>query len=135
MPQNIIPRFEIIIAEQSFQILKEGTAPSEGLADGPLLFIDQIQNGVVQKDQQVQRKQERGEMLIAMSEVVFNMIALGLENIIILVFDLPACAPIAHNGFDGRIADSKIGIEGILVETLARIFPSGNYFAPVDFQG
>jgi hypothetical protein len=47
-------------------------------------------------------------MLLSMPEVMLNMIAFGLEYIVVLVFDLPACPPISHDRFDGGIGNFKI---------------------------
>src|SRR4051812_14407116 len=53
--------------------------------------------------QQVQRCQDAGETLLPMSEVVFQVIALGLENVERLILDLPAGGP-AGGQFDDIVA-------------------------------
>ena len=73
-------------------------------------------------------------MLVSMSEIVFKMIALGLQYIVVLVFNSPACAPVSHNGFDGCFGDFKIGGESVLVDQFASIFAGEGQFAPVDLQ-
>ena len=70
-------------------------------------------------------------MLAAVTEIVFQMVAFGLEHIVILVFDLPASAPIPHNGFDIRLFYPEIRTEGILIELFARVFACDGQFTPV----
>jgi len=54
-----------------------------------------------------------------MSEIVFQVITLGLEHIVVLVFDFPAGPSIPCDGDHGGVADLKVGDEGILVELFA----------------
>jgi hypothetical protein len=39
-----------------------------------------------QQGQEVEGNEERGEMLLAMSKIMFEVVALGFEGIVILVF-------------------------------------------------
>ena len=59
------------------------------------------------------------------------MIAFGLEDIVVFVFDLPTGASVTGNGFDSRFQDRKISAEGVLVELLASVFTSDRQFAPI----
>jgi hypothetical protein len=52
--ENVIPGVEKEITQQGFQILEEGSASSQSLADGTVLFIHQIQDGMQQEGQQVE---------------------------------------------------------------------------------
>ena len=52
--ENVIPCVEKEITQQGFQILEEGSASSQSLADGTVLFIHQIQDGMQQEGQQVE---------------------------------------------------------------------------------
>ena len=70
-------------------------------------------------------------MLTAVAEIVFQVVAFRLEDIVILVFDLPTGTPIPHNGFDSRFFHPKIRAERIFVKLFARVFTRGGQFAPV----
>ena len=69
-----------------------------------------------------------------MSEVMFNVIALGLQYIVVLVFNFPACAPISQNGFDSCPSDFKISGESVFVDQFTGIFTDNSQFALVDLQ-
>lgn len=53
---------------------------------------------------------------MTVTEIVFNVISLGLEYIVVLVFDLPTGASILDNGFDSCVSNFKIGDESVLVK-------------------
>jgi len=63
-------------------MLKESAASSQSLADGLVLLIHQFQDRVHQEGQQVERKEQGRQVLLAMSEVVLDMIALGLRTLL-----------------------------------------------------
>jgi len=50
--ENILPGVEKEITQQGFQILEKGSASSQSMADGAVLFIHQIQDGMQQEGQQ-----------------------------------------------------------------------------------
>ena len=54
-------------------------------------------------------------MLLAMSEIVFQVVPLGLESSIILVFDVPPGSPSLNNFGHGVIGDGVAGHEGIVI--------------------
>ena len=70
-----------------------------------------------------------------MAKVVFQVIAFGLEHIVILIFDFPAGPAIAHDGFDGGLADLKIGDKGIFVGLFPAILAHDHHFTPIHPQG
>ena len=70
-----------------------------------------------------------------MAEIVFQVVAFGFENVVVLIFDLPASPAISDDGFNGRFDDFKIGDEGVFVDLLARVFSGYAQFAPVDLEG
>src|SRR5215510_7961649 len=59
------------------------------LAQQRVLVIVPLQHRMEQKGQQVEAEQKRRQILLAMPKVVLQMIALGLEHIVVFVFDLP----------------------------------------------
>jgi hypothetical protein len=70
------------IAQQRFQVLKERTARSEGGPNGAVLVVHQIKHGVKQKGEQVQGEQRGSQKLLAMAEIVLQVIAFGLEHMV-----------------------------------------------------
>jgi hypothetical protein len=60
--------------------------------------------------------------MAAVAEIMFWVVAFGLEHVVILVFDLPTDAAIPHNRFDRGFEDLEIGDEGVFVELLTRVF-------------
>lgn len=74
-------------------------------------------------------------MVLSMSEVVFEMIALGLEDIMIFVLGLPptsACTSDLGHGFGGQV---MVSYPSIGVEDFAIGFSHQRQFTPVDEQG
>ena len=71
----------------------------------------------------------------SMSKVVFEVVAFSLENVIVFVFNFPAGASIAHNGFDVVFPYFKIGDESVFVNDFAGSFVSDGQFSPVGKQG
>ena len=81
-----------------------------------VLGIEQIKESVKEKGQEVEGRQERGEMVRAMAEVVFKMIALSFEGIITFILDLPARTPGLHDRRhrfrgEGERGDKRVVIE------------------------
>ncbi len=58
-------------------------------------------------------------MLFAVAEVVFEMVALGLEHIVVLVFGLPVAATSSGNLQRLRVSDRVVGDPTVEVEHLA----------------
>ena len=56
---------------------------------------------------------------MAVAEVVFEVIALGLEGVVVFVLDLPAGATGGDDAGDIFIGDLEVGDEGILIELFA----------------
>ena len=71
------------------------------------------------KRQQVQTDQDGGEVLLAMSEAVLEVVSPGLEHVERLVLDLPSCSA-AGGQFDNRIGtDGQVGDEAVAIGRLA----------------
>ena len=76
---------------------KKDAPCAEELPDRPITLIDQVKDGVPQEGQQVEGEQQRRQILLPMPEVVFQMVAFGLEDVVVFVFDLPARPPVAKS--------------------------------------
>jgi hypothetical protein len=74
-----------------------------------------------EKCQQVEKKKNRGQILLTMTKVVFNMIALIFKRVKCFVFNFPAC-PAAFNKLGDIIfIDENIGHPAITAGDLAFI--------------
>lgn len=73
-------------------------------------------------------------MLFAVAEVMFQMVALGLEGVVVLVFNLPTRAARGDDAGDVFVGDLKIGDEGVFIKNFALLVGDGR-LAPVDLQG
>jgi len=68
-----------------------------------------------------------------MSEVVFKVVAFGLEGVVVLVFDLPASAPRGGHDLDIVFVEAPIGDPSVAVEDIAFLVADCQ-LAPVDLQ-
>jgi len=84
-----------------------------------------------QERQDIESRQERGEMLLAVSKVVFQVVALGFQGIVILIFHFPARPTGKDDLCDRLIGEGVIGSEGIFVGNFAIRAGEGE-FTPVD---
>lgn len=72
--------------------MKEGTAHGQGVAQKTVGIIDQMLCGMGEKSQEIQGKKHGRQMLLAMTKVVFEMIAVVFEDIDGLIFYFPTGA-------------------------------------------
>jgi hypothetical protein len=70
-----------------------------------------------------------------MPKVVLKVIAVVLEHIVVLIFDLPAVAACGHDRSHGVISQAVVGGKGVMVELFARSFLHDGQLAPVHVQG
>jgi hypothetical protein len=69
--------------------------------------------------QKVKRNQDRCQVLLAVAEVVFEVIAGILENVEGFVLDLPSCATAGGEFDDVVTANRQVGHEAVAVGRLA----------------
>lgn len=62
------------------------------IAQELVVAVEQVEQGVKQKRQDVEGRKKGGKMLLAVTEIVFEMVAAGFEGVVVLVLDLPASA-------------------------------------------
>ena len=60
------------------------------MADLLIPFVDQVEDGLEEESQQIEAEQEGSQVLAAVAEIVFQMVAFGFEHVIIFVLNLPA---------------------------------------------
>src|ERR671914_152736 len=63
------------------------------------------------------------------------MIALGFEDIIVLVFHLPSSSSCLNDLGDRAPGEGKIGNKGILIEDFSGVGAGNRQFDPIDFKG
>lgn len=87
-----------------------------------------------QKGEQVEADHHRREVLLAMPKVVLSMVALGLEHIVVFIFDLPPPTACLRHRRDVFRRDAGIGDTAIVVELFARFGVAHRHLAPIDRQ-
>lgn len=70
-----------------------------------------------------------------MAVIVFEVVALGLEDMVVLVLDLPAGPTSRHDGLDSLGGQVMVGDKGMVIEDFAGRFMGNGQVAPVDQQG
>src|SRR5712692_9762226 len=85
------------ITHEGLDILEKRLAPGTHLAQQRVLGIAPFQHRMEQKGQEVETEQKRREIGLAMTTVVLQMIALGLEDVVVVVVDLPPPTPRVGN--------------------------------------
>ena len=89
---------------------------------------------VQQEGQEVQGGEQRGQMPLAMAKVVFEMIALGLHDVVAAVLDVPAGPAGLGEPRDAICRDDMGGDPGVVVDRPALAIRGGE-LEPVDLQG
>ena len=80
-----------------------------------------------------QAGQQGRQVLLAVPVVVLEVVALGLQGVVVLVLDLPAAAPGLDDLRHVAVAQRQVGRKGVAVQHLA-LRRGGGEFAPVDFH-
>ena len=75
----------------------------------------EIGGGVEGEGEQVKGDQHAGEGFLTMSEIVFEVVSVGLEHVESLVLDLPACATAGGQLGDGVGRDREIRDEAVVI--------------------
>ena len=73
-------------------------------------------------------------MLLTVTEVMVQVVASIFEDIIALIFGLPAGPTRRNNRFNRIFINMIIGDKGIEIQLLAGIFTSEGQFTPVDVK-
>src|SRR2546421_3076713 len=88
-----------------------------------------------QQGEQVEAERPGREVLLAMPKVVFDMVALGLEHIVVFVFDLPPPTARLRSLCNVFSRDPVIRDKAIVVELFARLGVDHRALEPIDRQG
>ncbi len=73
-------------------------------------------------------------MVLPVSKIVFQVIALGLEDIVEIIFRLPATSTRTNHRGNSLGCQIMASDEGILVKHFAIGLTGEGEFAPIDFQ-
>jgi len=92
-PHLFLPAVVIPVAGNNTEFLEEPGSPSTGVPQQPVALVGEVKDRVQHKRQDVQRCQRLTEVLATVTEVVLQVVALGLQRVDVLVFNLPACSP------------------------------------------
>src|SRR5215510_153096 len=89
---------------------------------------------MTQKGQEVQTEQKRGQVLLAMPKVVLQMVAFGLEDVVLFVFALPASTARVRDVRDVVRVQAMIGDKAVVIELFARFGIDYRALEPIDRQ-
>jgi len=131
----VLPTVKNQRTHQGADVLEKGLAPRQDLAKQCVPGIAPFQDGMEQEGKQVEAQHQRREILLTMSKVVLDMVAFGLEHIVVFVCDLPpptACLRSLRNVVS---RDLVIRDKAIVVELFARLGVDHGDLEPIDRQG
>ena len=115
--------------------MEKRLAPGKYTTQQRVLSIAPLQHRMKQKGQQVEAEQKRRQILLAMTKVVLQMIALRLQHIVVFVFDLPASPTRLGHRHNVRGSQAMIGDPAIVIELFARFGIDDRKLEPIDRHG
>ena len=123
------------ITHEGLDIMDKRLASGQHLAQQRLRVIAPLQYRMAQKGQQVEAEQKRCQILLAMTKVVLQMRALGLEHVGVFVCNLPAPTPRVRNVHNVVSRQGMIGHTAIVIQLLARCGVDDGEVEPIDRPG
>ena len=96
--------------------MEKGLAHAQMGTQTHVSLVTQIQDSVAEECEQVEQHHDHGEVVFAMPEVVFEVIAIVLEHIVVFVLDFPARTTRSNNRRNVVVAEGVIGGKGVVVE-------------------
>jgi hypothetical protein len=85
-----------------------------------------------QKGQKIETEHHRREVLLAMPKVVLQMVAFGLEHVVIFVFDLPASTARLRDVRNIVRVQAMIGDKAVVIELFAGFGIDDRDLEPID---
>lgn len=76
----MLPAFKHQVTGECAQVVKKALPGAQALTNLLVGRIEQLEKGVEQKSQQIQGQKESSQMLLSMTEIMFQVIALGFEH-------------------------------------------------------
>jgi len=102
-------------------------------ADAPIGSVVEVQEGVHQEGEDVQRGEHGAEVFLPVPEVVFERVAFGFERVVVFVLDFPPAPPAFGQSHRVLFGDFMIGDECVFIGLL---FPlHDDVFNPVYAKG
>src|SRR5712691_3267365 len=117
--EQVLPRGKDQKCRDRREIVEELAARAELLPGRAPEFVADVADGVNGEGEKVQGHEDGGELPLSVTEAVFDVVSLGLENVEGFVLDLPART--TAGGKFGNIvgADRKVGDEAVAISDFA----------------
>lgn len=128
---EMAPVFKIQIGRQRADVIEKRAPRSDLGPQQPIGSVGELQERMQTEGQQVHCGQERGEVPLAVAEVVLQVVALGLEHVVAFILDLPPRASGGHQARDVAGVDLPVGDESVAVKHLC-LRVGDRQLAPVD---
>src|SRR5262245_12959086 len=87
------------------------------------------------ESEQIEGQQETGQIVLAVTKVVFEMITFGFEDVVVFVLDFPAGASGLNDGDNRLFSEVVIGDKSIIVELFPSFAMGDGDLTPIDQQG
>jgi hypothetical protein len=82
-----LPRLEAQVTGQGAGVVEQALSRGQMLAQEPVFVLHPLQHGVDQEGQDDGAGQQGRQVLPAVAEIVLEVIALGLQRVVVLVLD------------------------------------------------
>src|SRR5919108_1129545 len=129
---QVMPAFKHHITGQGSYILEKRLASCQYLTQYGIALIAPFQHCMGQESQQIEAEHRRREILLAMAEVMLEMVAFGLEDIVVFVFNLPPSTTGVGHLCHVLCAEPVIGDKGVVVELCTRCGIDYGHLDPID---
>jgi len=117
--EQTLPTGKVHVAQECPDIIEEGLAGWQLGANPLIVLVGKGQESVEEKGQDIHGRKQRGKVLLAMTETMFQMIALGLEGVVVFVLDFPSCPSRGHQGGHILLGNFEVGDERMAIKHLA----------------
>ena len=132
---QVLPTLKDHIACQRPNIVKKGLPSGKRLAKQRISIITPRQNGMEQKRQQIEAEQEGRQVSLAVTKVMLDMVTLGLEHVVVFVFDLPPATTCSGNLGNVFLAYVMIGDKAVVVKLFPCLPMHLDHLKPIHRQG
>ena len=102
-------------------IVEKGLTSHKRLPQQRLFVITPLHHGMEKQGEQVEAEQKRREILLAMTKMMRDMVALGFDPVVVFVCDLPAPTTRVCDLRDVFSAQAMMGDQAVVREWLARL--------------
>ena len=119
---QVSPTVKDHIPRSGPDILEKRLAPGQHPTQQGILVIAPFQYRMEQKGQEVKTEQKRGEVLLAMPTGVLQMVAFGLQYVMLFVCDLPAPTARLCDGCDIVRVQAMRGDKAVVIVDCRKSF-------------